>query len=94
MAYAITFDLKMNTLEEHNVSSGKAYGEIRNFLEENGYTWRQKSLYFGDDDTTPEKCFDVVKKLSKKFEWFSPCVKDIRMLRIEEENDLKPALSS
>jgi virulence-associated protein VapD len=37
-------------------------------------------------------CVTTVQKLARKFDWFSPSVRDIRMLRIEENNDLKIAL--
>jgi hypothetical protein len=30
--------------------------------------------------------------MAKKYPWFTPSVRDIRMLRIEENNDLKAAL--
>jgi len=34
----------------------------------------------------------IVQRMSKKFQWFLPSVRDIRMLRIEENNDLRLAL--
>jgi virulence-associated protein VapD len=34
-----------------------------------------------------------VHRLAAKYDWFTPSVKDIRMLRIEENNDLMIALS-
>jgi virulence-associated protein VapD len=34
----------------------------------------------------------AIQKMSKQLTWFSSCVRDIRMLRIEENNDLMPAL--
>jgi len=30
--------------------------------------------------------------MARKFPWFKPAVRDIRMLRIEENNDLKSAI--
>ena len=34
----------------------------------------------------------IVQELTKKYPWFSASVEDIRMLRIEDNNDLKPAI--
>ena len=34
----------------------------------------------------------TVQQLTLEFEWFAPSVRDIRMLRIEENNDLMPAV--
>jgi virulence-associated protein VapD len=34
----------------------------------------------------------AVQKLTLEFEWFAPAVNDIRMLRIEDNNDLRPAI--
>jgi len=33
-----------------------------------------------------------VQQLTAEFDWFAPSVTDIRMLRIEENNDLMPAV--
>ena len=69
-----------------------AYGDIRKFMESNGFDWQQGSVYFGDETINAVKCVVVVQKLSQKYPWFPGCVKDVRMLRIEENNDLMPAI--
>ena len=61
-------------------------------MEKNGFKWQQGSVYFGDESINAVNCVMVVQKLAKKFPWFSACVKDVRMLRIEENNDLMPAI--
>ena len=92
--YAITFDIDTNCLGEqyHTPSSNNAYGDIRKFMEANGFVWQQGSVYFGDENMTAVKCVIAVQKLAKVYPWFTACVKDVRMLRIEENNDLMPAL--
>ncbi len=35
----------------------------------------------------------TIQKLAKAYPWFSACAKDIRMLRIEEHNDLMEAIN-
>ena len=52
----------------------------------------QGSAYFGDETIDAVRCVRTVQKMAKKFAWFTPSVRDIRMLRIEENNDLKVAL--
>lgn len=47
---------------------------------------------FGGESINAVNCVLIVQKLAKKYPWFSTCVKDIRMLRIDEYNDLGPAL--
>ena len=92
--YAISFDLDTNGLNDnyHVPSSGNAYGDIRKFLESRGFTWTQGSVYFGDASINAVSCVMVVQALAKQYPWFSACVKDVRMLRIEENNDLMPAI--
>ena len=82
--YAIAFDL--DTEDRHF--------DVRAVLEEYGIAWRQGSVYFGDERVTPVTCVLAIQELSKRFGWFSTCVRDIRMLRIEENNDLTPAIES
>jgi len=92
--YAITFDIDTNCLGEqyHNDSSTNAYGDIRKFMEANDFEWQQGSVYFGNENINAVKCVMTIQKLSKEYSWFSACVKDVRMLRIEENNNLMDAL--
>ncbi len=45
-------------------------------------------------DMNAVKCVLIVRELAQTYTWFSTCVKDIRMLRIEEDNDLLPAVNA
>jgi virulence-associated protein VapD len=92
--YAIAFDLDTDTLKQSypNPSWNNAYGDIRKVLEPLGFNWQQGSVYFGDDKMTAVKCVLAAQKVSRDLSWFKASVRDIRMLRIEEMNDLEPAL--
>lgn len=92
--YAIVFDLDTNSLKEvyPSESWNNAYAEIRRFLGERGFGWQQGSTYFGDDTVDAVSCVLTIQELTEAFEWFSAAVRDIRMLRIEENNDLMPAV--
>jgi virulence-associated protein VapD len=75
-------------------SPNNAYAEVRSILEQEGFAWRQGSVYFGDPARVdPVACVLTTQRLANELPWFSACVRDIRMLRIEENNDLGPALS-
>lgn len=93
--YAIAFDLDTAVLQEvyKNQSWNNAYSDIRKALEPHGFERQQGSVYFGDDTVDAVKCVLAVMELSSAFDWFEPSVKDIRMLRIEDNNDLMPAVS-
>ncbi|MEI6986452.1 MAG: hypothetical protein WCK65_10000 [Rhodospirillaceae bacterium] len=92
--YAIAFDLETSILEEqyHNDSWKNAYADIRNALKPYGFTGQQGSVYFGDETVDAVQCVLAVMTVSQRFAWFEPAVKDIRMLRIEDNNDLMPAV--
>jgi virulence-associated protein VapD len=94
--YAISFDLDTQTLEQSygNASWRNAYTDIRNALRAHGFTWQQGSVYFGDDSVTAVTCVLATQDLTRKFAWFRPSVRDMRMLRIEENNDLGPAIEA
>ncbi len=95
--YAITFDLDTETLAQvyPGDSWRNAYGDIRRIVLDAGFEWQQGSVYFGDpariDAVT---CVLAAQRLSRELTWFSQVVRDIRMLRIEENNDLTPAVES
>jgi len=92
--YAIAFDLDTDTLKaalgEQSYHGG--YHQVRRILESEGFEWMQGSLYYGAAGTDPVKCVLVVQRCARQLPWFADAVRDIRMLRIEENNDLKPAI--
>lgn len=91
--YAISFDLNQEQLAQHyrNSSTANAYGEIRKFLEARDFEWKQGSLYFGDPDKVDNiSTIVAIIDLTRAFSWFQPSLRDIRMLRIEDNNDLNP----
>lgn len=92
--YAIAFDFDTEMLEQlyPNASWRNAYTDVRGFLEENGFEHRQGSVYFGDPELTATECIAIVEDMADEYEWFTPSLKDIRMLRIEENNDLMVVL--
>ena len=92
--YAIAFDLDTETLKQTypNASWNNAYGDIRKTLEPIGFTWQQGSVYFGNAEINAVKCVLAAQALSNSYSWFKASVRDIRMLRIEEMNDLSPAI--
>lgn len=93
--YAISFDLDTNCLNAQYTQETyhNAYNDVRKFMENHGFEWKQGSVYFGNLETiNAVTCVTIVQKMAKLFPWFETCVKDIRMLRIEENNDLMPAI--
>lgn len=94
MAYAIAFDLDTTVLQElyPNSSWQNAYGDVKRTLVGLGFNHQQGSVYFGNSEITAVSCVLASQKLSQTYAWFKPAVSDIRMLRIEEMNDLQPAL--
>jgi len=92
--YAISFDLSVAALEANysGNSYNNAYGDIKKFLAGKGFTRQQGSVYFGDETVDAVKTVMAVNAMSLAFPWLRDCVSDIRMLRIEENNDLTPAL--
>ena len=52
-----------------------------------GFDWKQGCTHFGDTNIDAIRCVRVAHKLAAKFSWFKPAIRDIRMLRIEDNND-------
>jgi len=91
--YAVTFDIDTNYLnsEYHNQSTNNPYKDIRVFMESNNFKWQQGSVYFGNEKINAVSCVLTIQELSKKYSWFTVCVKDVRMLKIQENDSLMPA---
>lgn len=91
--YAITFDMDIESLKIHYGDPyNNAYAEIRKVLQRQGFTWQQGSVYFGGENINAVTCVLAVIELTRALPWFAGSVRDIRMLRIEEFNDLMPAV--
>jgi virulence-associated protein VapD len=93
--FAITFDMDTTVLEAscHNASWQNAYGDMARTLGAHGFTRQQGSVYFGNDNVDAVRCVLAVQDLSRTHVWFRNAVRDIRMLRIEDNNDLMPAVA-
>jgi virulence-associated protein VapD len=94
--HAIAFDMDIAEMERAygNPNRRKGYSEIGDILLGHGFDdHKQGSVYFGDRErVTAVSCVIAVQDLARQLPWFSASVRDIRMLRIEEEDDLKVAL--
>ncbi len=91
--YAIAFDMDVEQLRVHYGDPyNNAYLEIRRVLERHQFQWQQGSVYFGAPTVTAATVMVAVIDLATQLPWFASSVRDIRMLRIEELNDLMPVV--
>lgn len=93
--YAISFDMDIESLRlNYGDPYNNAYGEIRRILGEHGFRWQQGSVYFGDETVNAVSCVLAAEDVARRLAWFEASVRDIRMLRIEEDNNLMPAVEA
>ena len=91
--YTIAFDMDIEQLSiQYGDPYNNAYLEVRLVLQRHGLTWQQGSVYFGGEGVTAVTCVLAAIDLARSPPWFGASVRDIRMLRIEELNDLMPAI--
>ena len=92
--YAIMLTLDADTLSKTYTGNNTlmAYTDIEGTLRGYGFSHKQGSVYFGDEGVDAVHTVIAAQKLSKKYDWFAPSVKDVRMLRIEEDSDLTVAI--
>jgi virulence-associated protein VapD len=94
--YAIAFDMDTNAMQQSygDPNWRKGYTDIGDILARHGFVdHKQGSLYYGDRERVRAvTCVVAVQECARELPWFSASVKDIRMLRIEEEDDLRVAL--
>ena len=94
--YAIAFDLDGAIAEKHCGPNwrGTCYAKIANVFSQYGFGRVQGSVYFGDETSDAVRCVMAVQEADRRFAWFGSAVRDLRMLRVDEDNDLLPALSN
>jgi virulence-associated protein VapD len=93
--YAIAFDMDIESLRQnYGDPYNNAYTDIKKVLQAHGFSPQQGSVYFGNETINAVSCVLAAQDLARQLPWFSTSVRDIRMLRIEELNDLGPAVQS
>lgn len=99
IVYAIYMDLDLEKLEkECEESLDNAFIKIELVLGKYnfkgfGSTHQQTLLYFGEPDkVTVVDCILAIQDLAERFEWFTPCVRNARVCRVEDDSDLIPAI--
>ncbi|MDR2639172.1 MAG: virulence factor [Helicobacteraceae bacterium] len=93
--YAVIFDINTDRLKENYIDlniANDVYGAIKKFMIANGFEWKQDSVYFGTERINAVTCVSAIQKLARELPSLANCVRDIRMLKIEENNDLMPAV--
>ena len=92
--YAIAFDMDPDTLQRAypGPTWTNGYAEIARVLARHGFSRQQGSVSFGDGTVNAVTCVLAAIDRLRTLPWFTVSVRDIRMLRIEELNDLSPAV--
>ena len=83
---SINFDLDTNKLKEiyPNKNYTQAYDDIKRFLIKNGFEHTQGSGYISKKELVDAQITRILKKMSKKFDWFVDCCK------VLHSSDVKP----
>jgi virulence-associated protein VapD len=94
--FAIAYDIEVDALKKHYHPTNypNAYAEIRKFMEARGFSKKQGSVLYGDETVTMVSAVIAVADLSRQLPWLGPCLTDIRILRILDQDDLMPAIQS
>jgi virulence-associated protein VapD len=94
--YAIAFDFDTMTAERLCGANwrGTCYSKLAAVFAEFGFARVQGSLYFGDETSDAVRCVMAVQEADRRFAWFARVVRDLRMLRVDEDNDLMPAINT
>lgn len=94
MMYAIAFNLDQEMLSKacKDLTYATACSEIERILKLYGFVRQQSCVYFGEVDAV--HCILAVQSIAKRFPWFSASLKNIQMFRIEDNNDLMPAVDA
>lgn len=87
--YAIAFDLDTALAEKICGSAWRGcYEKIALVFAEYGFARMQGSVYFGDESSDPVQCMLAVQEADRRYAWFGRVLRDLRMLRVDEDNDL------
>ncbi|MBR1442117.1 MAG: hypothetical protein IJ583_01115 [Firmicutes bacterium] len=95
---AINFDLDTNLLKKYYpkktifTSYTKAYKDIKNYLQKQGFSHRQGSGYVSELPIEDYEVLKIVREMSKKFTWLSQCVKQFDVTEIGMTYDMTQSI--
>lgn len=84
----ITFDLDTTKLQDYYDDYTKAYRDIRRFMEQNGFTHRQGSVYNSVEKLSELKITALCYKLKDTFKWSADCIKALDVANIGHQHSL------
>lgn len=87
--YAIFLDFDE---ESDSPDHCRMFESVADVLDPLGFTQGQPGVYFGNVEVTPVRCVLAAMELARRLAWFRTRVRSIQMLRIDECNDLMPAV--
>jgi virulence-associated protein VapD len=97
----ITFDLHQKSLEKYYPQPEfgvnpffykKAYSDISDFMEANGFEHRQYSVYTSKEPMSVYGVNKLTEKLASEMPWLNNCVNEIDVTDIKEQHSLKQIL--
>jgi len=93
-AYAIIVDFDAE-IAERLCGGENASGfsrEIASVFAEFGFSHARGNVYFGDQNSDAVHCVMAVQEADRRLTWFRPATRALRMLRVDEDSDLRIAL--
>ena len=88
-------DLDPDSLKRYpNLGPALAYFEIYKFLQHYGFDWRIGPVFIGTQYRSPEDLSNCIRRLCIQFAWFGPSTRTLRLIRIEQLNDLTSIVPS
>ena len=88
---ALKFDLDDGVLKRNYPSNNykKAWNDIRAFLVKSGFVHRQYSGYVSKGSLSMAKTIQIIKRMSRKYEWLSLSVKEFDVTIVSDEYSMK-----
>lgn len=65
-----------------------AYKDIKEFMEDNGFEWRQGSVYISKASLSNKQVRNIIVKLCQELPWLSECLNKFDVTNIGRQHDL------
>ena len=93
---ALNFDFMVSSLRDYYPGRDyrKAYLEIKQFLEQNGFEHRQWSGYISEKPLYPRNITALIVKMKSALPWLSECVRRFDVTNIGKQYDLTGIIKS
>lgn len=92
--FAVAYDFDTDVMKAHlgEASYANGYTKFKEFMRKRGFNGQQRSLLYGEPWVSSVDTIRAIQDATSHFSWLKEAVRDMRLLEVTHNDDLKVLL--